>query len=224
MLRQDFIQLVHYRATGKPTAPTTGSKKYNQIVLSGQIFTQTWQQEPGVEWTSLFDYRNSGTITATDTFAIDPSIKRVSKQEGDYIRILRLDGSETDYQVVPADRLNEYKNDYAVAVVGSNLMFSSAFTSDSREFGGTIIIPSYADAVFPTDDVTDITVDDPYWLVAISAAEFVRNDITRKAEYPNLVGEAGVLMQKMKENNGMAVDELYRPNFLGITDSEAWYN
>ncbi len=103
-------------------------------------------------------------------------------------------------------------------------MFSSAFTSDSREFGGTIIIPSYADAVFPTDDVTDITVDDPYWLVAISAAEFVRNDITRKAEYPNLVGEAGVLMQKMKENNGMAVDELYRPNFLGVTDEEAWYN
>lgn len=223
MLRSEFIQLVHFKGTSKPIAPSAGTKKYNQIVSAGEYYTNLWNKEPGTNWASLYDFRNSGTITATDTFALDSSIDRVSKQEGDFIRILHTDGNESEYELVPIDRLYENKQNYVVAVNGTNLMFPKAFTSDSPQFGGTIIVPSYTSVTFPATDADPITVDDPYWLVAICAAEFVRNDITRKQEYPNLVGEAAVLMQKMKENNGMAVDETYRPNFF-IPNGEYWAN
>lgn len=222
MLRPDFVQLVHFRGTGKPTAPSSGTKKYNQIITAGQIFTDSWLNEPGVEWASLYDFRNSGTITATDTFALDSTIRTVSKQEGDVVRILHTDGNESEYELVPVDRLRERKNDYVVAWSGRNLIFPKAFTSSDPQFGGTIVVPSYGYATFPEDDVTDIPVDDPYWLVDICSAEFVRNDITRKQEYPNLVGSAAERMQKMKENNGMAVDELYRPNFF-VPSGEMWF-
>lgn len=214
MLRSVFIQRTHFKATGKPTAPSSGTKKYNQIVLAGEIFTEQWQDEPGTDWASLYDFRNSGTITATDTFALTSTIRKVSQQEGDHVRILHTDNNETEYELVPVDRLREGRYDNVVAVSGRNLMFPRAFTSSDPQFGGTIVVPSYGYAVFPDTDAEDITVDDPNWLVAICAAEFVRNDITRKAEYPNLVGEAAVLMEKMKENNGDRVDEIYRPNFL----------
>lgn len=219
MLRSEFIQRSHFRATGKPTAPTSGSKKYNQLVLAGQIYTEQWSAEPNTDWASLYDYRNSGTITATDTFALDDEIAKVSQQEGDVVRILHTDGTtETEYELVPIDRLRENRYNNTVAVNGRNLMFSTAFTSASPEFGGTIVVPSYGYAEFPTVDGGEIEVDDPNWLVTICAAEFVRNDITRKAEYPNLAGEAAVLMQKMKENNGAGVDEVYRPNFFATDE------
>lgn len=221
MTRAEFIQLVHYKGTGKPVAPASGTKKYNQIVLAGQYFTASWLSEPGTDWASLFDFRNSGTITATDTFPLDSSIKKVSQQEGDLIRILHTDGNESEYDLVPIDRLRENRNNYTVAVNGTNLMFSKAFTADDPQFGGTIIVPSYTTTTFPDADDGEIAIDDPFWLVAICAGEFVRNDITRKAEYPNLLGEAANLMQKMKENNGTRVDELYRPNFF-VPSGEIW--
>lgn len=219
MLRSEFIQRAHFRATGKPTAPTSGSKKYNQLVLAGQIYTEQWQDEVGTDWASLYDFRNSGTISATDTFPLDDEIRKVSQQEGDVVRVLHTDGvTETEYELVPIARLRENRYNKVVAVNGRNLMFSSAFVSTDPEFGGTIIVPSYGYAEFPTADGGEIEVDDPNWLVTICAAEFVRNDITRKAEYPNLAGEAAVLMQKMKENNGTGVDEIYRPNFFATNE------
>lgn len=220
--RSEFIAATYLRATGKPTAPTSGTKKYNQIVAIGEFYTNVWAREPDTDWDSLFDYRNSGTITATDTFALTATIAKPSQQDGDYIRILHTDGeTETEYELVSADRLYENKLGFAVAVVGRNLMFSRAFTATDPQFGGTIVVPSYGYATWPTLDASDVTVDDPYWLVTICAAEFVRNDITRKAEYPNLVAEANVLMDKMKENNGGGVDSIYRPNFF-VSDEAAF--
>lgn len=220
MLRSEFIQKAYLRATGKPTAPTSGSRKYNQLVELGKYFTDTWQNEPGTDWTSLFDFRNTGTVTATDTFALDATIRKVSQQEGDTIKIVHTDDSETYYELIPADRLNEYRYDYAVAVIGRNLVFSSPFTADSRQLGGTIVAPSYGYAEFPSTDGGSIEVDDPNWLVVMAAAEFVRNDITRQNQYPNLIAEANVLMQKMKENSGVGVDEIYRPNFFINSEAE----
>lgn len=222
MTRSEFIASVYLKATGKPTAPASGTKKYNQIVALGDFYTNVWQREPDTDWDSLFDYRNSGTITATDTFALHATIAKPSQQEGDYIRILHTDGeTETEYELISADRLYENRYGYFVAVVGRNLMFPRAFTADDAQFGGTIVVPSYGYATWPTDDGDDVTVDDPYWLVTICGAEFVRNDITRKAEYPNLIAEAVVLMDKMKENNGTKVDEIYRPNFF-VSGEEAF--
>lgn len=213
MTRAEFIQLAHFRGTSKPTAPTVGSKKYNQLVLAGQFFTDSFNNEPYTDWASQYDFR-SLAVTATDTFALPDAIHKVSQQEGDYVRIVHTDDNETEYELVSPERLRENRFNYVVAVVGRNLMFPKAFTADDAQFGGTIIVPSYGKAEFPATDAEDIEVDDPNWLVLMAAGELVRNDITRKSEYPNLLGEAKVLMDKMKENSGARVDEIYRPNFL----------
>jgi hypothetical protein len=191
------------------------------LAAAGEYYTDVWQKEPDVEWTSLYDFFSlASTVTATDTFALPATVRKVSQQRGDTVKIIHTDSNETEYVLIPADRLQEYKYDKAVAVVGNNLVFSSAFTADSPEFGGTIVVPAYGYATFPDDDTDDITVDDPNWLVVICAAEFVRNDLTRQNQYPNLVAEANQLMQKMKENTGNYIDELYRPNFFLDSDAE----
>jgi hypothetical protein len=42
----ELVQLVNFRATGKPNAPTSGSKKYNQIINAGQFFLRSFNEEP----------------------------------------------------------------------------------------------------------------------------------------------------------------------------------
>lgn len=213
----EFVQLVNFRATSKPVAPTAGSKKYNQIINAGQFFLRSFNAEPYTDWPSLYDFRSTGTVTATDTFPLDASIKKVSQQAGDFVRIVHTDDNVSEYKLVSVDRLYENRYNFRVAVAGRNLIFPRSFTADDAQFGGTIVAPSYGFSTWPTDDVTDIVIDDPDWLVLVCAAEFVRNDATRKSEYPNLLGEARERLTKMKENAGARIDEAYRPNFL---DSE----
>lgn len=220
MTRPEFLSAVYLRATGKPTAPTSG-RKYDQILALGTFYTRQWQDENDVDWDSLFDFFNvSGTVTATDEFTIPATVRKVSQQEGDVVRIVRTDGDVTEYQLVAPDRLYENRYGYAVAKIGSQLKFASAFTATSREFGGTIVVPGYGFAVFPTDDSTAIPVDNADWLVVRVAAEFVRTDITRQNQYPNLLNEANQLMLKMRENNSGRSDEIYRPTFL--LDDQEW--
>lgn len=219
MTRSEFISRCYLRATGKPTPPTAGTKKYNQIVGFGEIYTEQWTAENNIEWQSLYDFFSlAALVTATDTFALSATIRKVSTQEGDTIKIVHTDDRETEYTLIPADRLQEYKYENAVAIVGRNLVFSSAFTADSPQLGGTIVVPAYGYATFPATDAEDITVDDPNWLVTICAAEFVRNDSTRQNQYPNLIAEANELMKKMKANSGNDVDEAYRPAIFYQSD------
>jgi len=220
--RPEFVQRAYLRATNKPTAPSSGTKKYNQLIGYGEYLVENWLTERGTEWESTFDYRSfSGTVGASDTFAFPTAIRKISTQEGNYVRILHSDGeTETEYELVPASRLYEYRYANVCAVVGRSLMFPQAFTATDAQFGGTIVAPSYGFVTFPDNDDDDIAVDDPNWLVVMAAAEFVRNDITRQQQYPNLIAEANTLMAKMKENNGDFDDDIYRPNIFLDTDTE----
>ena len=47
----------------------------------------------------------------------------------------------------------------------------------------------------------DILVDNPEWLVTMTAAEYIRNDIVKQNQYGNLVAEANNLMTSMIRNN-----------------------
>ena len=148
----EFVQQVNYRATGKPTAPVSGSKKYSQIINAGKFFLRSWQKEPYTDWPSLYDFRNSGTVTATNIFELDDEIIKVSQQFGDYVRIVHTDDNVSEYKLVPVDRLYENRYNFVVAVSGRNLVFSRAFTADDAQFGGTIAVPSYGETTWPTDD------------------------------------------------------------------------
>lgn len=232
----EAISDVYLRATGKPTAPSAGTRKYNQIVALLDFYQRRWAREPGINWNSLYDPAFSiGNVTATDTFDLDVStIRSLSNREGDAVRIVWTDGvGYSDYSILAHDALSGYSygvnrqgpiGSY-VARVGNTLVFNHTFTSSDSQFGGEIFIPSY---IFPDEitatspDSNEVQVDDPDWLVTRVAAEYVRNDITRRQRYPELLAEANEIMGRMIDDNDGQISRVDTPwePFTGSND--AW--
>lgn len=211
-------------ATGKATPPASGTTKYTKILALLNVFTQNWASEIGINWKSL---RQPGgftltTVTATDTFALPVTIGALSNQEGDFVRIYHTDGvHESDYTIVPIERLyddgptlnnwgaNTANGIGTCAVVGANLVFPRAFISTDPQFGGTIKAQGYIIPPTLTTGSNTIAVDDPFWVCYMSAAEYVRNDITRVQQYGNLVALANNSMAGMKEANQSQLETVY---------------
>jgi len=233
----EAVTAAYLRATGKATPPTSGGSKYNEIVALLDFYQRRWAREPEVDWNSLYDPAFSiGTVTATDSFDLDTSsIRKLSDREGDYVRIMWTDGTGyTDYTIVDADKLKDYfsgqnKENYKgfyCAQIGKQLVFNHTFASTDSQYGGDIQVPCYTfpDEITSTSpDSDEVQVDDPDWLVTRVAAEFVRNDITRRQRYPELLSEANEIMDRMKADNGSQVDETDRnwTPFSGI-DHGGW--
>lgn len=213
MIVTDAIANTYLLATGKTTTLTAGTTKYTKILALLNMFTQQWAGEVGVDWKSQRLVANvTGTVTATDTFAIPTTLSKVSKTQGDFVRIVHTDGTESDYDIVPIERLYQESSKAQggtgnrVAISGSNLIFDVAFTATSPQFGGTIQVPGYKIPATLTAGSDTIEVDDPYWLCFMAAAEYVRNDITRVQQYPNLIAQANNAMEGMKNENNSQVE------------------
>lgn len=233
----DAISDAYLKATGKVATLTTGTK-YTRIVGLLDYYQRRWAREPGVDWNSLYDPAFSlGTVTATDAFDIDTStVRKISMREGDVVRIVWDDGeSYTDYDIVAHDKLKDYS--YGVdkenplghycARIGNQLVFNHEFTTDDNEYGGEIFIPCYRypEEITTTNASTDeVQVDDPDWLVTRVAAEYVRNDITRRQRYPELLSEANEIMAQMIEDNKGQIEQVDRPwtPLSGIGNDSAW--
>jgi hypothetical protein len=221
-------------ATGKTTTLTTGSK-FERIVALLDYYQRRWAREPGVDWNSLYNPALSiGTVSATDTFDLDTStIRKLSDREGDTVRIVWSDGvGYTDYDLVPHDTLKDYSfgvnrenpNGFYAAQIGQQLVFNHTFTSNDSQFGGEIFVPGYTfpDAI-DADHLTDeVQVDDPDWLTTRTAAEYVRNDITRRTRYPELLGQAKEIMERMKDDNDAQIELPDRPWTPGVAVDYPW--
>lgn len=228
---------VYLRATGKTTVLTSGTK-YERIVALLDFFQRAWAREPHVDWNSLYDPALSiGNVTATDTYDLDASaIRKLSDREGDTVRIVWTDGvGYTDYDIVDADKLKDYSygvnkespRGFYCAQIGKQLVFNHKFVSTDAQFGGNIRVPIYG---FPeaitaeNPDDAEIQVNDPDWLVVRCAAEEVRNDITRRQRYPELLSEANEIMGRMIDDNGSQINVTERPWTApgGIGQESAW--
>lgn len=232
----DAITGTYLRAVGKATAPATTSAKYARIVGLLDYFQRQWGREPGVDWASLYDPAFSiGNVTATDTFDLDTSsIRKLSSREGDVVRIVHSDGTGyTDYTIVDANKLKDYyaganKESYSgfyCAKMGNELVFNHRFTTDDSQFGGEIFVPIYAFSDPITADNPDsdeVQVDDPDWLITRAAAEYCRNDITRRQRYPELLTEANNIMQRMKDDNDGQIDTVDTPWTPGAGANDTW--
>lgn len=205
-----FIAEAYLAATGKVSTLTSSDGDWTKLLALANRFQHEWATTPGTDWTALYSPAVScGTVTATDTFNLDSSIYAISSLDGDSIRINHTDGVNfTDYDLISPQRLKHYSTGNYVAQVGATLKFNVAFKTTDPPFGGTITVPAFTvpdDLVNSTDTVA---VDDPHWLAVRCAAEYVRTDITRQAQYPNLITLANELMQKMIENNTPQVNEV----------------
>lgn len=237
MLVDTAINKVNLLANGKGSDLTVDSTKYTKILRLLNFYKDVWAQEPGVQWNSLRSLASlSATVSATASYALPTAVidgtAKFSTQEGDYVRILHTDGvKESDYTIVQDSKLyndgqsiNNPGGDFC-ARRGSNLVFPVAFTASSAQFGGTIKVPIYttpADMVSSTSDPTDtVECDDPYWVIFMAAAEYVRNDVTKQNQYANLIAQAINAMYAMKENNDSQSEEVYMGS-LGSAMGETW--
>lgn len=233
----ELVSDTYLRATGETTVLTTGTK-YNRIITLADFYQRRWAREPGVDWASLYDPEFSlGNVTATDAYDIDSStVRKLSNRQGDVVRIAWDDGNGyTDYDLVPHDKLKDFytgvdKESYSgffAAEIGKQLIFNHTFTTTDNEYGGEIFVPAY---LYP-DEITannpnsdEVQVDDPDWLVVKCAAEYVRNDITRRSRYPELIIEANEIMTRMMEDNEAQINAIDKPwsPFSGINQTDAW--
>lgn len=215
------INEVYLRATGKVSNFTITDTKGVKILALLNHFQDEWAEE---DWTSMYTlFTLADAVTATDTFALLPAIHHISEQEGDFVRINHTDGvRETPYTVVKITKLyndgpivraggNLIANAAGtVAQKGQNLIFSRAFVATDPQFGGSIKVPGYAKPATLSANTDVLSVDNPKWLIARVAAEYVRNDVTRVQLYDSLLGEAGQEWDKMKAaNNVVQSDEVY---------------
>lgn len=178
----------------------------------------TWQEE--ADWNSQYNPALTvTTVTNTDTFAIPVTVRKLSDKLGDPVRILWTDGvGYTDYDIIPADDLKLYYSGQTkqspwgqyCAQIGSNLVFNHTFTSADKQFGGTIKAPVYTFVTALVADADVVPVSIPNWLVAATAAEYVRTDITLQNQYPELKAEANDLLQRMIDNEFGQFQEVYR--------------
>lgn len=216
---QQVITDTYLLATGKATGLDITSTKGVKILALLNYFVQEWANEKGVNWRSLRNTFTLGaTVTATNTFTLPTTIGRFSRQEGDFVRIYHTDGvNESDYTIVPIERLyengptlNNVGNEYC-AISGTSLIFTRPFVATDPQFGGTIKVPGYSipATLDSNDDVP--AVDNPDWLSARTAAEYVRNDVTRVQLYNSLLDIAADKMSAMKMENDTQIEEVYRP-------------
>lgn len=212
------IQRAYLAAQRKATPPASTTTKYATLLGLVDAAQDDWQTEPGIEWNSLYELVSNGTVTATDTFDLDDSIRYVSKRDGDFVTL--TNGTNTqEVLLVNPDQLYSNRYNFACAQIGRTLKFSKAFTASSTTFGYTIKIP----AIIYCDDITAgssaIQCDDPMYLAYMVAAEFIRTDVVKGGQYNNLLGKAAERMDKMKQDNGSQNDSIPRET---LQVGESW--
>lgn len=179
-----------------------------------------WAREEGVDWNSLYEPNYVvGTVSTANSYDLDDEIRTLSKQEGDYVRVQRGTYQYTEYTLTDATRLkDDHRHGNYCAQIGRSLVFNQPFQATAAEIGGTILVPAYLHPEPLVADSDDVSVTDPDWLVLVTAAEYIRNDITRQSQYGNLIAEANTRMTRMKQDNDSQDTSIVTgPSVLGQT-------
>lgn len=195
MNRETFIKRTYQFATGEANAPDSSSEDYSRIIDLANSFIDDWQAEPFIDWNSLFGIDTVGTASATDTYAIDTATIR--KLVGVYF-------DETKTYIPLVRPVDQHPDVLSVARVGDNLVFSKALDDFA---GQTIKAKYYGYAGHLTDTTSLVPVDNPMWLIYMTAAEFARNDYIKSGQYGNIVALAQNAMDSMKADNNAGVTE-----------------
>lgn len=148
-------------------------------------------------------------------------------QPSDFAKVVRTDSSIVEYPIVKAQQRSIV--DQALYVHGlAPKKITFAQKIDSGLDGGVLTVPGYyspAPILLPTDV---IPVDDPNWLVYITASELARNDPAKEDNFPTLAGMANDIYRKMSDANNDT--GFLQPNnivnnmpSIGDQTGESWY-
>lgn len=202
MTLQELINAVILKATGKATILTQGNAKWEKIRGIANYYQHAWIHEPGVHWNSRYDRaRQIGTISANDEYELDDDILEISTAYGDNVYVDCKNGNREQFQLVEYDDLKNYPSGNYCAKLGNKLVFNHRFSEGHQCYGGALYAPVYTDVEDLENASDDVVVDNPYWLVTICAAEYIRNDIVKQNQYGNPLEEANNLMRQMIRDN-----------------------
>ena len=193
---EEAINLAYQTATGKTKTLSPGNSKYERMLNIANMATMQWESEPDVVWGSLCEDREIGVIDDNTPYKLSADIRTV-----DFRKFVRL----TKFPFISPQMAKD--GCYGVIQLGWRLDFKGL---SEQMKGATIIVPivRHAKKLIKADDIVE--VDDPYWLVYMLAAEFVRNSRTKSNQYGNLITLAQSSMEGMKNRNGYKFDEVPR--------------
>jgi len=206
----ELIQQVYRKATGELDDSVSYTDEDGKTVLSvinEQIDTYYNMSDrfgEHVVWCRNIDDEYSlGTADGTETvFDIDWTEVQ-SLPSGFYmpIRVREADGKEQRYDLVPFNQLYDSRNSspYRCSLSANGLVFFEA------PVAGEVLYPCIPVGnllLGPEEDVEAACgVKNLTWLAFAAAAEYVRTDIVRGDQYPNILAQANDIMNAMLSDN-----------------------
>ena len=243
---EGFIQQVQIAYKGNSNWPSSGTPKFLMYLAIANRLQANFCQDADVLWNSLFEERTYGPIIATEqAYDLDEDVFFLS----DSVYILRTDGNTDQFTVVHPNARNDNSSQLVgmtggdmglplcyvtgtAANQGSNLVlnFSDPFqtnvngvTQNSLDVGGTIQVGVYTLLPDLVNDSDTVLVDDPFWLVWMTASELARNDPAKQDQVPNLSGIANQAYEKMiTQNQGNSFEQPNGPRYMLQQPGVSW--
>ena len=198
----EVINLAYQMATGKTKTLSVGNSKYERMLNIANMANMQWESEPDVVWGSLCEDREIGVIDDSTSYKLPEDVRTV-----DFRKFITLTKGSSSW-TVPFISPQLFKGGcYGVLQLGWKLDFNG-LTEEMK--GAKIIAPVIRRTKKLVEPEDKVELDDPYWLVYMIAAEFVRNSRTKSNQYGNLVTLAQSSMEGMKNRNGYKFDEVIR--------------
>lgn len=215
-----FLQQVQIAYKGNSNWPSSTEAKGLMYIAIANRLLDEWAIDPNVLWFSLWQQ-----ITLTPTIASTTSqtfqLPNTAFYLSDSVNVLLpppyTAGTFDTFQVVHPNRRNDFNNSIgltggnagnkAVYVTGSsagrasNLVVNFVEPFADYQVGGTVSLGVYAMPNQLINDTDIIPVDDPQWLVWMTASELARNDPSKQDQVPNLIGMANQSYGKMVTGN-----------------------
>ncbi len=148
----------------------------------------------------------ASSLTFTRNTIIDDAVNSYNLHRryylnSDYAKVVKTDSSYVEYPIVKAQQRDVLSGQsaYIHGLNPKSVTFSQEL--DAGIDAGTLTVPGYyiPDTLVNSTDI--IPVDDPNWLVYITASELARNDPANEDKFPSLVGMANDLYLRMSNAN-----------------------
>lgn len=200
MTAQELLDSVYQVYRGKIQSRTPAFTSDKGVVTLGiaNRKIREWATDPRNKWNSLFEIKLVDTIDVlTQTYDLDP----LFFQPSDFVRAVKTDGTSTEYPIVKAQQREAIsgQNAYIHGLNPKKITLSRDI--DSELDGGTLYLPGYYIPAPLTLSTDIVPVDDPNWLVYITASELARNDPAKEDSFPTLVGMANEMYTRMSNAN-----------------------
>lgn len=202
---QEAINIAYQMATGKKKQLNPGNARYERLLAIANMAASQWEAEPDVIWKSRCQRVEIDTVDPAERVYRLPQSVRTLETTRDVV--LEKQGQRWLLPFVSYQQLRSGVR--GVCLLGWSIEVGG-ITDEMR--GADIIAPAVVRLPKMVQSTSKVLIDDPYWLVYMMAAEFVRNSRTKQNQYGNLIAMAQASMAGMKDRNMWKATEIMQEN------------